>query len=201
MSDFFTFAELGLRHIAGIGAMDHILFLLALAAIYTFSDWRSIIWVVTAFTIGHSITLAAAVFGYMPLSQAVVEFLIPLTIVATCIENIIVKDRSRAPMRGAYRPVFAILFGLVHGAGFGGYLKSLFVDSVAVPLLGFNVGIEVGQVGVLLAIFALLKAADMLLRPFTTASASAGAVRYRVVGISAAVMLVATTWALQRVPW
>ncbi len=201
MSDFFTFGELGLRHIAGIGAMDHILFLLALAAIYTFSDWRSIIWVVTAFTIGHSITLAAAVFGYMPLSQPVVEFLIPLTIVATCIENIVVRDRSRAPMKGAYRPVFAVLFGLVHGAGFGGYLKSLFVDSVAVPLLGFNVGIEIGQIAVLTAIFALIRLADMVLRSFTTASASGAAVRYRVVGVSAAVMFVATGWALERVPW
>ncbi len=201
MSDFLTFGELGLRHIAGIGAMDHILFLLALAAIYTFSDWRSIIWVVTAFTIGHSITLAAAVFGYLPLSQPIVEFLIPLTIVATCIENIIVKDRSRAPLNGAYRPVFAILFGLVHGAGFGGYLKSLFVDSVAVPLLGFNVGIEVGQIAVLLSIFALLKVADMLLRPLAGRTAAAGAVRYRVVGISAAVMLVATSWAFERAPW
>lgn len=201
MSDFLTFLQLGLRHIVGIGAMDHILFLLALAAIYRFSDWRQVIWVVTAFTIGHSITLAAAVFGFMPLSQGVVEFLIPVTIVATCIENILVRDRKRAPLDGSYRPVFAVVFGLVHGAGFGGYLKSLFVDSVAIPLLGFNVGIEIGQVAVLATVFSAIALIDLLFRRLVKASAGQAALRLRVVGISSIVMVVATSWAVERAPW
>ena len=201
MTEFPTFVQLGLRHIVDISAMDHILFLLALAAIYRFSDWREIIKVVTAFTVGHSITLAAAVLGYLPLSQPVVEFLIPLTIVATCVENILVKDRARAPLHRAYRPVFAILFGLVHGAGFGGYLKSLFVDSVAVPLLGFNVGIELGQIFVLGVVFIAIRAADLLLRSSAGAERSASAYRLRVVGISAIVMVIASRWAFERTPW
>jgi hypothetical protein len=201
MTDFTTFIQLGLRHIIDIGAMDHILFLLALAAIYRFSDWPEIIKVVTAFTVGHSITLAAAVLGYLPLSQAVVEFLIPMTIVATCIENILVKDRARAPLHRAYRPVFAILFGLVHGAGFGAYLKSLFVDSVAIPLLGFNVGIELGQIAVLAIVFTAIRAADLLLHSLAGKGRSQPAYRLRVVGISATIMIIASRWAFERTPW
>ena len=200
MSEFITFFQLGLRHIVGIGAMDHILFLLALAAIYRFADWRAVVWVVTAFTVGHSITLAVAVAGYMPLSQAVVEFLIPLTIVATCLENIVVRDRTTAPFGGAYRPVFAVVFGLVHGAGFGGYLKSLFVDSVAVPLLGFNVGIELGQIAVLAAAFTTIGVIDSVSRRLMR-TGERSTLRLRTVAISAVILVVSSGWALERAPW
>lgn len=201
MSDFATFVQLGIRHIIDVFAMDHILFLLALAAIYRFSDWRDIIRVVTAFTIGHSITLAAAVFGYLPLSQSVVEFLIPVTIVATCIENILVKDRGEASVWRRYRPVFATVFGLVHGAGFGGYLKSLFVDSVAAPLLGFNVGIELGQIAVLALVFAAISLLDIAFRYIVRTATPQRMLRLRVVGVSAVVMVFAARWAVERSPW
>ena len=201
MSEFLTFMQLGIRHIVDIGAMDHILFLLALAAIYRMSDWREVIRVVTAFTIGHSITLAAAVFGFLPLSARVVEFLIPLTIVATCIENIIVKDRAAAPLRGHYRPVFATVFGLVHGAGFGGYLKSLFLDRIAVPLFGFNVGIELGQLAVLSFTFAAIAVVDLTIRRSSLAQFRVAPLRLRVVALSSVVMIVAARWAVERAPW
>lgn len=201
MSDFLTFMQLGIRHIVDIGAMDHILFLLALAAIYRISDWREIIRVVTAFTVGHSITLAAAVFGFLPLSARVVEFLIPLTIVATCVENIVVKDRSRAPFRGHYRPVFATVFGLVHGAGFGGYLKSLFLDQIAVPLFGFNVGIEIGQLAVLALTFAAIAIVDLTIRRSSVGLLRIAPLRLRIVAVSTVVMIVAARWAVERSPW
>src|SRR5688572_14307044 len=159
MSEFTTFLQLGVGHIAGPGALDHILFLLALAVIYRRSEWRRLLWVVTAFTVGHSLTLAAAVLGYMPVSQPMVEFLIPVTIVATCIENIFVRDKETQSRR-RYRPLFATLFGMVHGAGFAGYLKSFFTDSVAVPLAGFNIGIEIGQIAVLGLAFVLFAFVD-----------------------------------------
>ena len=149
MSELATYVTLGFRHITDVAAMDHILFLLALAAIYRPRDWRDSLWVVSAFTVGHSLTLALAVTGALALPTRLIEFLIPLTIVATCVENLIVRDRARAPWRGRYRPVFAGVFGLVHGAGFANYLRDLFVDPIAVPLLGFNVGIELGQLVVL----------------------------------------------------
>ena len=87
------------------------------------------------------------------LPSRIVEFLIPVTIVATALENLIVRDRSTAIWGRRYRPVFAGVFGLVHGAGFANYLRSLFVDRIAVPLLGFNVGLEVGQLIVIALAF------------------------------------------------
>src|SRR5471030_2402481 len=106
MSEFLTFLQLGFRHIVDIEAMDHILFLVALAAIYRFRDLKKVLWVITAFTIGHSITLALAVTGVLTLPSAIIEFLIPVTIVATGIENLIVRDRERSSSGWSYRPIF-----------------------------------------------------------------------------------------------
>jgi hypothetical protein len=138
MSELLTFVHLGFRHIVDVGAADHILFLLALAAIYQPRDWRDALWVVSAFTVGHSITLALAVTGVVTLPSSLIEFLIPITILITGIENIVVRDRATALWGGRYRPVFAGVFGLVHGAGFANYLKSMFVDHLALPLFGFR---------------------------------------------------------------
>lgn len=200
MSELLTFLQLGFRHITDLDAMDHILFLLALAAIYRPKDWRSALWVVTAFTVGHSITLALAVTGAVRLPMRLIEFLIPITIVATCIENIIVADRDRAPLRGRYRPIFAGVFGLVHGAGFANYLRDLFVDRVALPLFGFNVGIELGQIVVLCFAALALLSVDRIIA-FARRSEGVGALRLRVVGISAIVLVVAARWAVERNPW
>src|SRR5205809_4988091 len=104
MSELQAFVALGFRHITDFAAMDHILFLLALAAIYRPRDWRDVLWVVTSFTIGHSATLALAVTGALRLPAPLVEFLIPVTIVATCVENLAVRDRASVPVRGRYRP-------------------------------------------------------------------------------------------------
>ena len=200
MSELGTFVELGFRHITDPGAFDHVLFLLALAAVYRREDWRDALWVVTAFTLGHSLTLALAVTGALVLPTAVIEFLIPLTIVVTGLENIVVRRRAEALWHGRYRALFAGVFGLVHGAGFANYLRSLFVDSIAIPLFGFNVGIELGQLVVLGLAGLLLAGLDRLL------SGSSGyvpwrAYRWRVVGVSAGVALVAARMAVERRPW
>jgi len=201
MSELLAFFQVGFRHIVSFAAMDHILFLLVLAAIYRLRDWRDALWVVSAFTIGHSITLALAVTGAVRLPTALIEFLIPVTIVITCIENLLVTDRTRAPWGGRYRPVFAGVFGLVHGAGFANYLRDLFVDRIAVPLLGFNVGIEAGQIVVLLAAAALFTLLDRALRAAPVPRVSAAPLRARVVMVSCAVAVVASVWAAQRNPW
>lgn len=201
MSEFLTFVQLGVRHILDFRALDHVVFLFALGAIYSFSDWREIVRVVTAFTVGHSITLAAAVFGYMPLSSRMVEFLIPVTILATCLENIFLRDRTGISVWRRYRPALAAVFGLVHGAGFGGYLRSLFIDDVAVPLFGFNVGIELGQVGVLASIFAVIWVFDRILTSIVRPPLTSSPVRIRVIGISAVVFVFASRWAVERAPW
>lgn len=201
MSEFLTFVHVGFRHIVDVGAMDHILFLLALAAIYRGRDWRDSLWVVSAFTVGHSITLALAASNALRVSTRLVEFLIPLTIVATGIENISVRNRSVAPLRGRYRPMFAGVFGLVHGAGFASYLQSLFTGSIVVPLLAFNVGIELGQVIVLAALGLALAGLDLLLAEVRAPDAVPSAHRLRVVGVSLMVVAVATGMAAARKPW
>lgn len=200
MSELVTYITLGFRHITDLKAMDHILFLFALAAIYRLRDWRDSLWVVTAFTIGHSVTLALAVTGALVLPTRLIEFLIPVTIVATCVENLAVKDRRRAFWGGRYRPVFAGVFGLVHGAGFANYLRSLFVDQITLPLFGFNVGIELGQLVVLAIAAALLTGVDRVFA-LTTARPRPGVLRLRVVAVSAVVALVAGRWALERSPF
>jgi HupE / UreJ protein len=194
MSELATFITLGFRHITDLEAMDHILFLFALAAIYRLRDWRNSLWVVTAFTVGHSVTLALAVTGALVLPTSLIEFLIPVTIVATCIDNV-----TSRPGRGV-RPLFAGVFGLVHGAGFANYLRSLFVDQIALPLFGFNLGIELGQLVVLSLAAITLAALDHAFE-FATARPAHGALRLRVVAVSAVVAIVAARWAVERSPF
>jgi hypothetical protein len=190
MSEFVGFLGLGFHHITDPSALDHLLFLFALAAIYCGGDWRSLLWVITAFTVGHSLTLALAVTGALAIPTPLVEFLIPVTIVATGAENLLVRNRERAPLRGRYRPVFAGVFGLIHGAGFANYLESLFTGSIAVPLLGFNLGIELGQMAVLSGAGLALVGIDLLLGQWL-----------RVVAVSLAVVVVAARMAVERAPW
>jgi hypothetical protein len=201
VSELIAFVHLGFRHITDLAALDHMLFLLALAAIYRGRDWRDMLWVITAFTVGHSVTLALAVTGALRLPTSLIEFLIPVTILVTGLENILVRRRDRAPLGGGYRPMFAGVFGLVHGAGFANYLQSLFVGSIVVPLLGFNVGIELGQLVVLglaaLALAGLDRAIALLRAPEATPSV----LRLRVVAVSAVVVVVAAEMAASRTPW
>jgi hypothetical protein len=135
----------------------------------------------------------------MPVSQPVVEFLIPVTIVATCLENIFVRNREETQSGHRYRPLFATLFGMVHGAGFAGYLKSFFTDSVAVPLAGFNIGIEIGQIVVLLLAFGFLGLVDSVFG-FSLGSRRR-AYQLRVITVSSVVLVVAASWSVERVPW
>jgi hypothetical protein len=204
VSELLAFAMLGFRHITDPRGADHILFLLALAAIYRFRDWRECVKVVTAFTVGHSTTLALAVTGALVMPSAIIEFLIPVTIVATALENLIVRDRSTAIWGRRYRPVFAAVFGLVHGAGFANYLRSLFVDRLAIPLLGFNLGLEAGQLIVIAIAFLSFVALDRVITVASSASWRSmpeRAVRLRTLGVSVLVMSVAARWMLERFPW
>jgi hypothetical protein len=162
MSELLAFVELGFRHIVNPEAADHILFLFALAAIYRPRDWRDTLWVVTAFTVGHSVTLALAVTNALALPTVWVEFLIPVTIVATGIENLVVRDRAHAVEQPLSAAVLGALWAGAWG-GFANYLNALFVERVALPLFGFNVGIELGQILVLLGTALVRLSVDVLL--------------------------------------
>lgn len=158
MNDFGLYFNIGYKHIAGLGGIDHILFVVALCIRYQFIDWRKILILVTAFTIGHSITLVLSVFNIVDYPVKWIEFLIPVTIVITAISNLFVKKfvfKSKFP----FIYFLALFFGLVHGLGFSNYLKSLLgtKHNIVWQLLAFNVGLEAGQLlivtGVLLISF------------------------------------------------
>jgi hypothetical protein len=205
MSELATYIQLGFRHIVDVEAMDHILFLVALAAIYQPRDVRQALWVITAFTIGHSITLGLAVTRIVHFPTAVIEFLIPVTIVATGVENLVASARRRAGVQSRYRPVFAGVFGLVHGAGFANYLSAMFVTRIALPLFGFNVGIELGQIVILGAAAVALAMVDRAIDAGVAFARAPSArwtpLRLRIVGVSLLVVAVASRWAVERSPW
>lgn len=200
MSNALPFIEMGFRHIVARDAADHLLFLMALAAIYRRSEWRPLVWVATAFTVGHSLTLALAVTGLLELPRALVEFLIPVTILLTGLENIAWRARIASGGPNRHRPLAAAVFGLVHGAGFADYLRSLFVDRIAWPLLGFNVGIEAGQLLVLATAFATFALLDRALASIPIATIRRAPFQSRLVGVSASVSAVAALWAWTRWP-
>ncbi|WP_439506466.1 HupE/UreJ family protein [Sediminibacterium sp.] len=153
MNDFGLFFQMGYEHIADLKGIDHILFVVALCIRYQFADWKKLLWLVTAFTIGHSITLALSVFNILNYSINWIEFLIPVTIVITAISNVFVKKfafKAKFPL--IY--FFALFFGLIHGLGFSNYLKSLLSkgENIVPELLAFNLGLEVGQLLIVLSI-------------------------------------------------
>lgn len=151
MTEFFIFLELGYQHITDINGYDHILFVVALCAIYRITDWKKVLVLVTAFTIGHSITLALAALNMIEYSTELIEFLIPVTIIFTCITNLFHKSSDSVLDKEDFSPiryVLALGFGLIHGMGFSNYLRSLLgKDQNIIPqLLAFNIGLEFGQV-------------------------------------------------------
>lgn len=145
MNDFAFFFDLGWKHIISTDALDHQLFIIALAAIYLLNNWKQVLILVTAFTVGHSITLALSTYEVITVSARWVEFLIPLTIVITAVQNLVKTEKHYGQYRLQY--FLALFFGLIHGLGFANTIRFMLAgsQSITVPLLGFNVGLEAGQ--------------------------------------------------------
>jgi len=157
MQDFiFYFAE-GWKHIISADALDHQLFIAALAAIYTFREWRQVLILVTAFTIGHSLTLALNVLDIVRINSKLVEILIPCTIVITAFSNLFQKKFTPKTIRINY--FLALFFGLIHGLGFANTIRMMLASdqSLGLGLFGFNVGLEAGQIVVVLVLLLLAK--------------------------------------------
>ncbi|MCU0467962.1 MAG: HupE/UreJ family protein [Arcicella sp.] len=157
MSDFEIYLPLGFQHITDINGYDHILFVIALCAIYRLKDWKKVALLVTAFTVGHSITLALATLNLITYSTQLVELLIPVTIVLTCIINFFHQSTQYSyeiEKPSVFRYPMAVIFGLIHGMGFSNYLRSLLgkEQSIWQPLLAFNIGLELGQLLIVLVI-------------------------------------------------
>ena len=142
---FSIYLQLGFDHILDINAYDHILFVIALCAVYRYDQWKNILILVTAFTIGHSVTLALSALDVVVFDADVIEFLIPLTILITAIFNVLRKEDDVQKVMVNYW--LALFFGFIHGLGFSNYFKALLgkEESVVAPLFAFNVGVELGQ--------------------------------------------------------
>lgn len=155
MEDFTLYFNLGIEHILTWEAMDHILFVTALCLRYVWKDWKKVVILVTAFTIGHSVTLALSALNILNFSTVWIEFLIPLTIAATCVNNIV----QRRPEQVSRLPLiyfFALFFGLIHGLAFAGQFKALEGrEGLVGHLLAFNIGIEVAQLAIVVIILLL----------------------------------------------
>ena len=192
MNDFNLYFEIGFRHIADLKGYDQILFVMALCLRYEFTDWRKLLILVTAFTIGHSITLALSVFNLVSYSVKWIEFLIPVTIVLTTISNVFVKKfvfKSKFPL--IY--FLALFFGLVHGLGFSNYLKSLLGTdhSVVWQLLAFNIGLEAGQLIIVLCVLLISLVFTRILRCSR---------REYILYFSGGIFAVALQMAIERIP-
>ncbi|MCF0049206.1 HupE/UreJ family protein [Dyadobacter chenwenxiniae] len=166
MSEFQAYLQLGFNHITDSLGYDHILFIMALCTVYTLIDWKKVIVLVTAFTIGHSITLALSTMGFVNVNPDWIELLIPVTIVITAVLNFFYKvpKASFSPNEKSsqIRYPIALFFGLIHGLGFSNYLRTLLGKEADIvnPLLGFNIGLELGQ---LIIVFIILSIAFVMI--------------------------------------
>nr|MBI1228577.1 HupE/UreJ family protein [Cytophagales bacterium] len=156
MNQFQLYFNLGLKHILDLNGFDHILFVIALCVVYLMRDWKKILILVTAFTIGHSLTLALATLKVVKVDTELVEFLIPVTIALTCLSNIFKPKPAGGTGYVQLNYALALFFGLIHGLGFSNYLSALLgrESSILQPLLAFNIGLEVGQL-VIVTVFLL----------------------------------------------
>jgi hypothetical protein len=146
MEDFAFYFIFGWQHIMSFSALDHLLFIITLSAVYLLQNWQQVLILVTAFTLGHSLTLALSVYRIFSINDQWVEFFIPLTIVATALFNLGQRNFNKKTFRLNY--VLALFFGLVHGLGFASTIRFMLAqgEGIAGPLLSFNLGLEAGQI-------------------------------------------------------
>jgi hypothetical protein len=191
MNDFTFYFQLGWKHIISPDAMDHLLFIAALTAIYLFQNGKQVLILVTAFTIGHSVTLALSTYDLIRFNSHWVEFLIPLTILITCLFNFFQKEVKPRSLQLNY--FLALFFGLEHGMGFANSIRFMLAKSqtIFVPLLGFNLGLEAGQ---------LVVVAFILLVAFLLVTKLRLSRRIWVVGLSGVAAMIAIIICIERWP-
>jgi HupE / UreJ protein len=147
VNDFSLWFSIGFLHIADWQGYDHILFLIALCGIYTLKEMKRTVFLITSFTVGHSTTLALSTLSLISCRREWIEFLIPVTILLTAVLNLcFIRDSAQTNFRIRY--FSALIFGFIHGMGFSFLLRSLLEksESVALPLLAFNSGLETAQI-------------------------------------------------------
>jgi HupE / UreJ protein len=155
MSEFQLYFGLGKSHILDYAnGYDHIIFVVALCALYLTREWKQILILITAFTIGHSVTLALSTLRIISVKVELIEFLIPLTIFITAVSNLFKNENNLTGRSVQMNYFFAGFFGLIHGLGFSSYLRSILGgdETIITQLFAFNLGLEFGQL-VIVAIF------------------------------------------------
>lgn len=185
MNQFGLYFELGCEHILDWrDGYDHILFVIALCAVYIVKDWKQILILVTAFTVGHSITLALSGLKVISVNADLIEFLIPVTIFLTAIANFFHSDTRIGRSNIHLNYLLAAGFGLIHGMGFSNFFRELTGNSerVVALLFPFNLGLEFGQI-VIVGIF--------MLATFLVVELAGLPRRFWRIGISAAIALTA----------
>lgn len=153
MDNFILYFNMGLNHVLDFSAYDHILFLIVLAVVYNLDQWKKTLWLITLFTIGHSVTLALSAYGVLKVRIDIVEFLIPVTIFITGAVNVFNAGKSTT-QKNNINLIFALFFGLIHGLGFSNYFRMMIgkEEDKLFPLLEFALGIEAAQIIIVLGI-------------------------------------------------
>ena len=149
MSEFWIYLQIGLKHVLDINAYDHVLFLMALAVPYAFKDWKRVLILVSIFTLGHTVALLLSVYNVIMIKASFVEFLIPITILATALYNIFTSGKSSKGDSLSIVGFITLFFGIIHGLGFSNYFKSILPGSnfdKLLPSLEFALGIEFAQI-------------------------------------------------------
>ncbi len=157
MDNFIFFLKQGLFHVLDWNAYDHVLFLIALVVVYDFKNWKKVFWLISLFTIGHTLTLILAAYNIVSVNSNWVEFLIPVTIITTAVVNIFYAKRTTKNIKTNTNLIFALFFGLIHGLAFAGGFKMLIgkSNSKMLPLLEFALGIEIAQIIIVIIILIL----------------------------------------------
>ncbi|WP_418264108.1 HupE/UreJ family protein [Flavobacterium faecale] len=152
MSQFLIYFQLGLKHILDIYSYDHVLFLIALSVPFSFKDWKRILLLVTLFTLGHTMSLLLVVFEIVAIKVSVVEMLIPITILITALFNLFTAGKTNKKESVNLIAFITLFFGIIHGLGFSSYFKSVLGNESTrlLPLLEFSLGIEAGQLVVVI---------------------------------------------------
>lgn len=166
MSTFNSYLVLGFQHIINLQALDHLLFILSITCMYKFYNFKKLLYLITAFTLGHSLTLALATLKWIEFSQNWIEFLIPCTILFSALFNLNFKETQiRSAKLPTYKFILVGIFGLIHGLGFSNYLQSLLGNesSILSPLFAFNIGLELAQI---IVVFSILIFSSILIELF-----------------------------------
>ena len=192
MTDFLFYLQLGWEHIISSDALDHQLFILALVAIFSFKDLKKVLILVTAFTIGHSVTLALSAFDIIRFPSNWIEFLIPCTIVFTALDNLIFSKNVEKLIKLNY--FLALFFGLIHGMGFANSVRMMLAQeqSITIPLNSIKVGLEIGQIAVVIIVLSIF----YLLSTFLKLQK-----KHWILLVSAPILVVSLKMAIERIPF